>query len=68
MKELTRRKPKTPQILEELKEFSDEYIENVVQIQKKNQNFLIYLFEKSRNTTNQFWAQVTSKMRIAQLQ
>lgn len=32
MKELTRRKPKTPQILDELKEFSDEYIENVVKI------------------------------------
>lgn len=39
MKELTRRKPKTPQILEELKEFSDEYIENVVQIQKKTKIF-----------------------------
>lgn len=29
MKELAKRKPKTPIIMEELKEFSDEYIENV---------------------------------------
>ena len=30
MQDLTRKKPKNPIIMDELKDFSDEYIENVV--------------------------------------
>jgi len=40
MQELTKKKTKIPTILDELKDFSDEYIENV--IFKKNKYFISF--------------------------